>query len=409
MRIKDKIFYGWVIVAAALLIFCITSGVRYSFGVFFKALQGDFDLTRAATSAVFSAYMVLSTIFSIVSGWAVDKYGPRLVVCLMGFFIGLSLLITSQTNSFWQLFLSYSLPLAMGTGGTIPVVISTVSRWFEKKRGIALAITTSGSGLGILIVAPFAAYLIDNFNWRISYIVIGLIAGLLVISMALLLRRDPGESGALPDGVKSDIARTRLTDVGENFQPAGLSLLQATRTSNFWLLLSIWLLLGLCISLVITHVVPYATDTGVSIIEASTILSVVSGFMILSRLLVGRVSDTIGRKIPAIVCAVLGAGALVWLTLSHNLWMFYTFAIVWGFYQGGLGIASLAMASDFFRGPNLGKIIGVLDAGFLTGSAIGSFLGGFIFDVTGSYFIAFAIGATAVLLTGLFVSLTSRR
>ena len=290
MKVKDKIFYGWVIVAAALVIFSVLTGVRFSFGVFFKSLQGEFDLTRAATSAVFSVYMVLSAIFSIVSGWALDRYGPRVVVCLMGLFIGLSLLITSQTNAFWQLFLSYSLLLAIGTAGTIPVIVSTVSRWFDKKRGVAIGIATSGAGLGTLVVAPFAAYLISSFGWRISYIIIGLVAWLVVISMAMLLRRDPREMGVLPDGIKSS-GRTELVDREGSLQLAGLSLLQALRTRNFWLILAIWLLFGLCISLILTHVVPYATDIGVSIIEAATILSVISGFSILSRILVGRISD----------------------------------------------------------------------------------------------------------------------
>ncbi len=408
MKVKDKIFYGWVIVAAALVIFSVLTGVRFSFGVFFKSLQGEFDLTRAATSAVFSVYMVLSAIFSIVSGWALDRYGPRVVVCLMGLFIGLSLLITSQTNAFWQLFLSYSLLLAIGTAGTIPVIVSTVSRWFDKKRGVAIGIATSGAGLGTLVVAPFAAYLISSFGWRISYIIIGLVAWLVVISMAMLLRRDPREMGVLPDGIKSS-GRTELVDREGSLQLAGLSLLQALRTRNFWLILAIWLLFGLCISLILTHVVPYATDIGVSIIEAATILSVISGFSILSRILVGRISDTVGRKTPGIICAMFGAGALVWLIWSHSLWMFYLFAVPFGFYYGGLGVSSLAMASDFFRGPNLGKIMGALEVGFLTGSAIGSVLGGFIFDVTGSYSMAFVIGTVAILMTGLFVSLMGER
>lgn len=408
LKVKDKIFYGWVIVAAALVILSVLTGVRFSFGVFFKSLQGEFDLTRAATSGVFSVYMVLSAIFSIVSGWASDRYGPRVVVCLMGLFIGLSLLITSQANAFWQLFLSYSLLLAIGTAGTIPVVVTTVSRWFDKKRGVAIGIATSGAGLGTLVVAPFAAYLISDFGWRISYIIIGLVAWFVVISMAMLLRRDPGEMGVLPDGIKSS-GRTELVDREGSLQLVGLSLMQALRTRNFWLILAIWLLFGFCISLILTHVVPYATDIGVSIIEAATILSVISGFSILSRILVGRISDTVGRKIPGIICAMFGAGALVWLIGSHSLWMFYLFAVPFGFYYGGLGVSSLAMASDFFRGPSLGKIMGALEVGFLIGSAIGSVLGGFIFDVTGSYSMAFVIGTVAILMTGLFVSLTGER
>jgi len=295
----------------------------------------------------------------------------------------------------------------MGGGALFVVMMSTVSRWFDKKRGMAIGIATSGSALGILILAPVAAYLISNFGWRMSYIVIGLVAWFVVISMAMLLRRDPSEIGALPDGENSG-AGTKFPGREESTQLTGLSLPQALRTRNFWLILFIWLLFGSSISLIFTHVVPYATDAGVSFIEASTILSMTSGFSILSRLSVGRISDIIGRKTPGIICAMFGVGALIWLIWSHNLWMFYLFAVAFGLYYGGLGVSSLAMASDFFGGPSFGKIIGALEVGFLIGSATGAVLGGFIFDVTGSYIIAFVIGATAVLLTGLFVSLTRR-
>ena len=151
-------------------------GVKFSFGIFFKSLQSDFDLSRTATSGVFSLFMIFSAVFSVLAGWALDKYGPRLVVSVMGFFIGLSLLLTSQTSSLWQLIPSYSLVLAIGVGGAVPVLLSIVSHWFDKKRGYALGIAGAGMDLGIVIMAPVATLLISTFGWHTSYIVIGLFA-----------------------------------------------------------------------------------------------------------------------------------------------------------------------------------------------------------------------------------------
>jgi len=354
--------------------------------------------------------MILFAVFAITSGWALDRYGPRLVVCLMGLFTGLSLLITSQTNSLWQLFLSYSLLLSIGTGGTVPVLMAVVSRWFDKKRGFALGIATSGTGLGVSVMAPFAAYMISNVKWRMSYAVLGVIAWLVVIPMAMLLRRDPGEIGALPDGVKSGAGRIEIVGKEENSRLTviGLSLPQALRTRSFWLMLAVWFLFALCLTLVMTHVVPCATDVGISVIEASTILSLMGGLQILSRLPAGRISDIIGRKAPGIICAVFGFGALTWLIWSHNLWMFYLFAVVFAFSWGGLGVTIITLASDIFGGHSLGTIMGTLEIGFAIGSAIGAALGGFIFDVTNSYATAFAIGAVAMLVIALFIALTRR-
>ena len=115
--IKDKLFYGWVVVIASFIIILIVMGIRLSFGVFFKSLANEFGLTRAETSGVYSAYMLLCAVFAIVSGWGVDKFSPRILISFMGLFTGLSLILTSQAHSLWQLFVVYSLLLAMGTGG----------------------------------------------------------------------------------------------------------------------------------------------------------------------------------------------------------------------------------------------------------------------------------------------------
>ena len=191
--------YCLVIVIAALIIQSTLVVIRFSFGVFFKSLATEFDMTRAATSSAVSAYMVFGAVLAIVGGWAFDRYGPRIIILLMCLFTGRSMLLTSQTNSVWQLFITYSLLLAIGTGGLHVVRISTVSRWFDKKRGLALGIVVSGGGLGQVVMAPFATFLISNFDWRIAYIVIGLITWLIVIPLSRLLKNDQLEIGALPD------------------------------------------------------------------------------------------------------------------------------------------------------------------------------------------------------------------
>ena len=182
----------------------IIVGRGESFGVFFKCLETEFDLTRPATAGIFSVYMVLASVFSILGGWALDKYGPRTVTFLMGSFTGMSLLLTSQVSASWQLFISYSLLLSLGTGAIFVVVNSTVSRWFDQRRGFAVGITSSGGGAGVFFIAPFATYLISNFDWRTAFIVLGLIAWIVVASLSILLRKNPGDIWLLPDGAKPE-------------------------------------------------------------------------------------------------------------------------------------------------------------------------------------------------------------
>lgn len=198
-RFKDKLFYGWVVVAAFFAIGTIMYGSQSSFGVFFKSIAGEFGLTRAATSAIFSVQNVFGSAISIIGGWAVDRYGPRIIAFLIGLFAGLSLLLTSQTNALWQLFITYSFLFCV-IGAVYTVMMSTVSRWFDKNRGLALGIAGSGIGLGIVAIAPFATYLISSFGWRKAYLIMGLIAWLIIIPLSRLLRKNPYGIGAEPNG-----------------------------------------------------------------------------------------------------------------------------------------------------------------------------------------------------------------
>lgn len=396
-----------MVTGAGFLIAVVGLGTRYSFGVFFKSIESEFALTRGATSGVFSIYMLLCCVFAVLGGWALDRYGPKVVVFLMGSFTGLSLLLTSQANSAWQLLISYGLLLSLGTGAIYAVVNSTASRWFDKKRGFVLGITTSGGGFGAIVMAPFATYLISNFGWRTAFIVMGLIAWLVISSMCLILKKDPGDMGLLPDGVKSEAAQPGPQKKESRAQLTGPSLLQASRTSNFWFLGLIWLLLSLDVHLVFVHVVPYAVDMGNSLMDAAIILALIGGTTIPGRLLVGRVSDTIGRKAPAIACAVLQVGALLWLMWAQELWMLYVFAIAFGFLWGGFGVLTTALIGDVFGMRSIGAIMGMMSAGWALGAASGPAIGGYIFDVSGTYFMAFAAGAVAILIAALLVALVT--
>ncbi|MFC1983209.1 MFS transporter [Chloroflexota bacterium] len=408
---KYRIFYGWVVVLAFSIIGTSLFGVRLTFGVFFKSIEGEFNLTRAATSSVFSAYMVFGVIFVILIGWAVDKYGPRIVILLMGILTGISLLSISQSNSLWQLFITYSLLLAMGTSAIYLVIISTVSRWFNRKRGLALGIASLGSGLGPLIIAPFATYLISNFNWRIAYIVIGLIAWLIVIPLSRLLKKEPSEIGTVPDGVESGLTNKQphqLKNKEDTVYPTDFSLLQALRTRSFWLLISTYFLFSSSHFLVITHIVPHAIDFGFSAGEAATIISLIGGSSIAGRLIMGGVSDRIGKKLTFIICALVESVAVVWLLWSYELRIFYLLAVIYGFGFGGWGPIMGSLVGDTFGLRNMGAILGVTEVGFNIGAAVGTAMGGLIFDISQSYFMAFLLTALS-LFVGTLLLVSVRR
>jgi MFS family permease len=401
MTLKDKIFYGWIMVAAFFISGTILAGVQFSFGVFFKSIEVEFAISRVVTSLIPSISMLIGSFFRILGGWAIDRYGPKKILFLMGLFTGLSLILTSQTQALWQILITYSLILPIGTSATFTVSMSTISRWFERRRGLALGIAGSGPGLGMIVIAPLATFLISTLDWRTAYIVMGLIAWLLVIPLSFLLKRDPHSIGALPDGTKlsSQLGQKSLPNSEHIKKPQeGLSLPQSLRTKSFWSFILIWVTFGFTIFFISTHMVPHVTDLGFSPLEAASILSLIGVAVLVGRIIFGIISDRFGRKGSLILCAVIRAAMLLCLIWVDQLWVFYLFALVYGLTTGGFSPIMAALISETFGLRRIGAIIGALDIGFGIGAAIGPAIGGFIFDVTESYFIAFIIGAILMLI-----------
>ncbi len=401
-RSKDKLFYGWVVVITFFIVGTVLFGIQISFGVFFKSIESEFTLSRAVTSSIQSTSMLLTGITAFVGGLAIDRYGPKIVLLLMGLFAGFSLLLTSQTNSPWQLFITYSLLLSLGTGPIFVVITSTVSRWFDKRRGLALGIAGAGSGLGMVIMAPLASYLITRFDWRISYIVLGLIAWLIVVPLSRLLKKDPREIGAIPDGIN---LRTNNKIDEDRLRPVDLSPLQVFRTRSFWIIAFVWVFLASSGFFIFVHFVRHVTDIDFSAGEAAVGLGLIGLSSFASRILVGAMSDKIGRKLTAVICALIQAGNMLWLIWAHDLWMLYLFAIVFGFAFSGFVAAMSALIGDIFGLRSIGSIVGMLEIGFGIGAAIGPFIGGLIFDVDGSYHSAFLIFASILLLQAFLITL----
>jgi MFS family permease len=353
-------------------------------------------MSRGATSSIFSIYMLLCTLLAVFGGWALDKYGPRKVSIFIGTFTGISFLLTSRTQAPWQLLVTYSLLLSLGTGPIYGVVNTTSSRWFVKKRGFVVGITSSGGGVGTIIIAPLAAYLISQFGWRAAFVVLGVISWICIVAASLPLRKDPQEVGLLPDGSKAQFPEEEIHKKEVEVRPVDLTLNQAIKIKQFWLLVFAWVFFSLSLHMVLVHIVAYAVDIGISPMDAAVILSLIGLANIPGRLLVGKLSDVMGRKALGVACNLVQFWTLVWLMWAGQLWMLYVFALCFGFMWGGSGTVITALIGDLFGTRSLGSIMGVMSAGWALGAAIGPAIGGIIFDISGNYFMAFGSGAAAL-------------
>lgn len=389
---KKGLYYGWIIVGALFLIGVVGLGIaRYSFGVVFDSLQGDFGWSRASTSGIFSAYMFLCPAFGILGGWAVDRYGPRKVFIAVGLFTGLGLLLTSQVTAPWHLFLTYSLLLAMGSGCIYVASMATIYKWFIERRGLALGIVSCGVGIGMMVMPPVVAYLISSYGWHTAYCIIGVVAFFIMIPCALLVKNPPGEAAA------------SLNGGGLENRAGGLSLVQAAKTRNFWLLIFALLSFSTCFFSINTHIVPHALDLGIGSMQAALVLSYIGGGSILGRIILGRISDSVGRKQAFLICALLLVGTMLWFTKSSDLWMLYMCAAVFGFSFGGTAPVNAALIGENFGARHMGLIMAVIDIGWEAGAALGSILAGYTFDVSGSYILAFRAGAIVTLIAVILI------
>jgi MFS family permease len=386
----------WVELIKLLIILTAIMAIRNSFGLFLTSIESQFGLTRGETSAFFSIFSILAAFFTVLGGWALDRFGPKKVFIVMGLITILSLVLTGRTTSAWQLYFTYSLLLAAGTGGGFSLALATISRLFAKGRGLALGIGLSGEGVGTLAVAPLATFLITSFNWRIAYSIIGPLAGAIIIGFALFLRQIPGNSIVSVDKTKSSAGP----------QAPGFSVREAMKTVSFWLLGVVYLTISFNNYLALTHIVPNAIDLGITPARAAIIVALMGGFTIPGRLVIGWASDRTSRKMLAIYCTLVQVAAMVWLAWSHSPWMFYVFAVVFGFTFGGLSNLMATLIGDTFGMANIGAMTGVLVVGFTMGAALGPALGGFIYDAAGSYFLAFVTGAGIACLGVLCMALT---
>lgn len=393
-KLKKRIFYGWVIVGVGFIILLLGSGCLYSYGVFFTELCADLGWSRAMVSGAYSLFMICLGGFSFVAGRLNDRYGPRLTLMISIILMSAGYALMATVAAPWQLYVFYGLMAGGGYSFCYLPIASIASRWFVAKRGIVLGVTTAGVGMGTLVIAPFAQALISEFDWRISYLIL---AGLLVIialPLSRLMRLDPCEKGLQPYGVEKIVAGQQNDDPSSNTMD--FTLKQAFRTKAFWLLFAMHMFYILPLQTVMVHLKAYATDVGIAPMIAATLIGFVGGGSILGRVIMGRVSDKIGRKASFFIAYLLLAMMMLWLIKARQPWQFYLFSFVFGFGYGNCDILFPAIIGDYFGTKFHGSIFGMVSLAIAPGGAIGPLLAGYIFDITGSYDIATIVGAAVL-------------
>ncbi|TET39495.1 MAG: MFS transporter [Dehalococcoidia bacterium] len=394
---RFSIFYGWWIVTVGMLSLLLAGGIGiYTFGAFFTPLIDEFGWSRAQLSLAMTIASLVGLFGPMVGTW-VDRYGARRVMAIGALIAGAAIALLGLTTSIWYFYV-ISLVMALGLVAILNIPVATaVSNWFVERRGLAMGITLTGFGLGGLAMIPLASYLIANLGWRMAYHLLGLLICIVLIPLSIfVIKHRPEEKGLLPDG-KTPQESKPSPSVVEDEHDRELTLKGALRTKAFWLIAGALSLAFIGAGSVIAHVIPFFQDMGIPHQTAATILGLTIGVSILSRVAAGYIADRMSVKYLALFFLLLQIAGLLLLLGTSSMAMVWFFVVVFGLAIGGMFALEPLLISAYFGLASFGAIYGGLWVFVSIGFAAGPPLAGYIFDVTGSYDLAFILFMAATL------------
>ena len=378
-RVKKTHFYGYNIVGAGFLIQAAGGGAMATYGIFFNYIQNEFGWDRALISGATSVLFLVMGTAGIVAGRLTDRIGPRVIMTVAGVLLGLGYILMKPLAIPVQLYLAIGVFVGLGMSAQDVPTLSTVARWFVRRRGMMSGIVKVGTGVGQLVFPIVVGALIAGFGWRNAYLWMGVVVLAVIVLAAQILRRDPGRMGLLPDGdPASNAEQVRKME-------SGLSSRAALRTLQFWLVCAANFAMVFCLITTLVHLVPHAIDIGVESGRAGVLLSVIGGVSIVARLGMGTAADRIGARKAFFVCFVVLLVGFLWLRGASSLWMLVVYAALDGFARGGSFAVISPMVAELFGTRAHGYLFGIVNFAGTLGGALGPLVAGRIFDVSQSY------------------------
>jgi MFS family permease len=377
-----------------LLNMVVMRGINGAFSVYYLALLETFGWSHTDGASVASANFVVYALAAPFVGLAFDRFGPRILMPFGGVLVGGGLLLTSFATSLWDLYVAYGVVTAIGQGALGFVGhTALISSWFVRRRATAIGIASMGQGLGALVMVPTSQYLIDHIGWRSAYTVTAATLLLAVVpANALFQRRRPQDIGQFPDGgpaASEPAEASRKPSEGRNW-----TLGDAARAWPFWCIVMGHFALGTAVFMIATHIVAHYVFLGYERLTAAFIAGLIGFVRIGGTLLWGFVSDRLSRGKAywlATLVACAGITGFIATPIGAPVWFAYLSAILFSLGHSAGTPTYGAVISDIFSGRRLGLIFGCLEVSFGLGSAFGAWIGGFLFDLNGSYTTAFFV------------------
>jgi MFS family permease len=363
----------------------------YGSAVVLPAMQADFGVVRGDASLPYTMTLMGFGVGGIVMGRLADRFGVMVVTLIGAVGLGIGFVLAGSAASLWTFSLAHGLLIGLlGTSATFAPLVADTSQWFDRRRGIALAICMSGNYLAGAVWPPLMQHFIDTVGWRTTYVGIGVACVATMVPLAFLLRPRPpvGRAGAVTSTVPVPALRSaRFVGRSDPARPLGLhpAMLQ-------FLLCVAGVACCVAMAMPQVHIVAYCTDLGFGAARGAEMLSLMMGAGIVSRLLSGWVSDHIGGLHTLLLGSVLQGVALLMFLPSSGLVPLYVVSGMFGLFQGGIVPSYALVVREYFSPMQAGARVGTVLMATLLGMALGGWMSGAIFDWTGSYRAAFLNG-----------------
>jgi MFS family permease len=397
-------FYGWFALSGAVLVTLIVGGAFVNaFGVFLPILSREFGWSRAEVSLALSLGIAAFGLPSLLFSAAVNKYGPRLCIVVGNLLTAVGLASLYFMGELWQLYLIYIfVGITAGFGGYIPNT-TIANNWFTGKRAFAMSVITAAAGAGGLFYPPFTTAIINVFEWRGAWLVLGGIVAVFTIVSGLLIRNKPEDKGQLPEGYSPASNADNSAAVSSDWKLSSIFKLPAT-----YLILGFIIANAFAMGTMNAHQVAYVQDIGFSAMTAATTMSV---FAILG--LIGSLSfGTLALKVNIRYLATAGLiseliGFLIMFS-TRNASLLYVYAAFIGLGTGAMFAAMPSFISAYYPREHYAQVTGLFLPFHVVAQSVIAWSVGRIFDTTGSYSKAIIIIAVCIVL-GSFCAFFARK
>lgn len=394
MQPTKRFHYAWVVLGVTFLALLVGMGARASFGVFIKALEGEFHVTREETSSIASISLLLFAFSQPLIGLLLDRLGARRILAASLLLIGLGTIATSMVTGFWQLYLVYGVVGGIAAGGaSITAGAFVATRWFTQRRGLAIGIAGAGASAGQLVFLPLASILLAWYGWRQSYLLQGIAVTFLMFPVvAWLLRCDPADVGLAPYGAEPPGPSGDVS--GAAARMPRVSIVEAARSLDFW-----WLALGYFVcgyttaGMAQTHLIPYWVEHGFHEVQAANAMSLMGAMNVVGTIFSGRLCDRYGSRIPLSIYYFTRGIAILFLLVVTDGVSIAIWAVIFGLSYIATVPPVSSLTADLFGKASMGGVYGWITCSHQIGGALGAYLSGVLYTQTGSYAGAFTAAA----------------